>query len=161
MRHRVVGPQERPRSRIRNRGSKRLGALCFRCARMRRIGLTHSGGNEASRRIAERLGFSFEGIQRDANLLPGGKNADRYCYARFDVAGLPDLEVQWHAIRVITALISPCDKQLWLKGRLTRDVDCSLLLTSLVMSLIDIPTCDDVAARSELGRSLPPQSSVL
>lgn len=62
---------------------------------MRRIGLTHSGGNEASRRIAERLGFSFEGIQRGANLLPGGKNADRYCYARLDVAGLPDLEVQW------------------------------------------------------------------
>jgi hypothetical protein len=33
MRHRVVGPQERPRLRIRNRGRKRLGALCFRCAR--------------------------------------------------------------------------------------------------------------------------------
>jgi RimJ/RimL family protein N-acetyltransferase len=62
---------------------------------MRRIGLTHSGGNEASRRIAEKLGFSFEGIQRGANMLPGGKNADRYCYARFDVDGLPDLKVQW------------------------------------------------------------------
>ncbi|MGO9937972.1 MAG: GNAT family N-acetyltransferase [Terracidiphilus sp.] len=62
---------------------------------MRRIGLTHSGGNEASRRIAERLGFSFEGIQRRANILPGGECADRYCYARCDVASLPDLEVQW------------------------------------------------------------------
>lgn len=62
---------------------------------MRRIGLTHSGGNEASRRIAERLGFSFEGVQRSANILPGGKYADRYCYARFDVAGLPALEVHW------------------------------------------------------------------
>lgn len=64
---------------------------------MRRIGLTHSAGNEPSRRIAERLGFSFEGIQRGANILPGGQCADRYCYARFDVAGLPDLEVQWQA----------------------------------------------------------------
>ena len=62
---------------------------------MRRVGLTHSAGNEASRRIAETLGFSFEGIQRGANILPGGRNADRYCYARFDAAGLPDLEVQW------------------------------------------------------------------
>jgi RimJ/RimL family protein N-acetyltransferase len=62
---------------------------------MRRIGLTHSGGNETSRRIAEKLGFMFEGVQRGANILPGGKNADRYCYARFDVAGLPDLEVKW------------------------------------------------------------------
>jgi RimJ/RimL family protein N-acetyltransferase len=62
---------------------------------MRRIGLTHSAGNEASRRIAGRLGFSFEGIQRAANVLPDGSNADRYCYARFDVVGPPDLDVQW------------------------------------------------------------------
>jgi RimJ/RimL family protein N-acetyltransferase len=62
---------------------------------MRRVGLTHSGGNEASRRIAEKLGFSFEGVQRGANVLPGGNHADRLCYARFDIAGLPGLAVQW------------------------------------------------------------------
>jgi len=67
----------------------------FGALKMRRVGLTHSVGNEASRRITERLGFSFEGIQRDANILPGGLHADRCCYARFDVAGLPELEVQW------------------------------------------------------------------
>jgi len=72
-----------------------LVRYAFGALGMRRIGLTHSGGNEASRRIAERLGFSFEGIQRSANMLSGGRNADRYCYARLDVAGLPDLEVQW------------------------------------------------------------------
>jgi RimJ/RimL family protein N-acetyltransferase len=72
-----------------------LVRYAFGALGIRRIGLTHSGGNEASRRIAERLGFSFEGIQRGANILPGGKFADRYCYARFDIAGLPDLEVQW------------------------------------------------------------------
>jgi ribosomal-protein-serine acetyltransferase len=62
---------------------------------MQRVGLTHSIGNEPSRRIAERLGFAFEGIQRRANLLPGAKAVDRYCYARFDVTGLPELEVTW------------------------------------------------------------------
>ena len=62
---------------------------------MRRIGLTHSRSNEASRRIAEKLDFSFEGVQRGANILPGGTTADRYCYARFNVDGLPELEVQW------------------------------------------------------------------
>ena len=62
---------------------------------MQRVGLTHSSGNEPSRRIAERLGFTFEGIQRRANMLPGGKSADKYCYARFDITGLPDLEVTW------------------------------------------------------------------
>jgi RimJ/RimL family protein N-acetyltransferase len=67
----------------------------FGALEMQRVGLTHSSGNEPSRRIAERLGFTFEGIQRRANMLPGGKFADRYCYARFDVAGLPDLEMTW------------------------------------------------------------------
>lgn len=69
---------------------------------MRRVGLTHSSGNEPSRRIAERLGFSFEGIQRRANMLPDGTSADKYCYARFDVAGLPDLEVSWGEVESST-----------------------------------------------------------
>jgi RimJ/RimL family protein N-acetyltransferase len=62
---------------------------------MRRIGLTYSAGNEASRRIAERLGFSFEGIQRGANVLPGGRKADRHCYGLLEVSLLPDLDVDW------------------------------------------------------------------
>jgi ribosomal-protein-serine acetyltransferase len=62
---------------------------------MRRVGITHSSGNEASRRVVEKLGFAPEGIQRAANLLPGGRIADRHLYARFDTAGLPPLEVQW------------------------------------------------------------------
>jgi RimJ/RimL family protein N-acetyltransferase len=72
-----------------------LVRYAFSALKMRRVGLTHSAGNEASRCIAERLGLSFEGIQRGANKLPGGIYADRYCYARFDLAGLPELEVQW------------------------------------------------------------------
>jgi RimJ/RimL family protein N-acetyltransferase len=62
---------------------------------MRRVGLTHSSGNEASRRIAEKLGFAPEGIQQAANVLPDGRVADRCCYARFDTAGLPHLDVNW------------------------------------------------------------------
>jgi ribosomal-protein-serine acetyltransferase len=62
---------------------------------MRRVGITHSSGNEASRRVVEKLGFAPEGIQRAANLLPGGRIADRHLYARFDTTGLPPLDVQW------------------------------------------------------------------
>ena len=62
---------------------------------MRRVGITHSGGNDASRRVIEKLGFTPEGIQRAANLLPGGRLADRHCYARLDTLGLPDLQAQW------------------------------------------------------------------
>ena len=64
---------------------------------MRRVGLTHSSGNEASRRIAEKLGFALEGVQREAALLPGGRIADRLLYARFGTDGLPPLEVTWAA----------------------------------------------------------------
>ena len=62
---------------------------------MRRVGITHSGGNEASRRVVEKLGFAAEGVQRLANPLPGGRIADRHCYARLDTVGLPALEVLW------------------------------------------------------------------
>ena len=72
-----------------------LARYAFGALGMRRVGLTHSAGNDASRRIAQKLGFAFEGIQRGANILPGGKHADRHCHARFDIAGMPDLSVQW------------------------------------------------------------------
>ena len=62
---------------------------------LRRVGITHSGGNEASRRVVEKLGFAPEGVQRLANRLPGGRVADKYCYARLDLVGLPPLDVQW------------------------------------------------------------------
>ena len=62
---------------------------------MRRVGLTHSRGNHGSQRIAEKLGFHFDGIQPGANPLPAGRFADRYCYSRLDANGLPPLDVQW------------------------------------------------------------------
>ncbi len=72
-----------------------LVRYAFGALGMRRVGLTHSAGNQASRRVAEKLGFTLEGIQKGANVLPGGRHADRYCYARFDIAGLPDLAAQF------------------------------------------------------------------
>ena len=62
---------------------------------MRRVGITHSSGNEASRRIVEKLSFHQEGVLPGANPLPGGRSADRWCYARVDLVGLPPLDVQW------------------------------------------------------------------
>jgi RimJ/RimL family protein N-acetyltransferase len=69
--------------------------FAFGAMEMRPVGLTHSAGNEASRRVAQKLGFIPEGILRSANPLPGGRVADRYCYARFDLSSLPELDVQW------------------------------------------------------------------
>ena len=62
---------------------------------MRRVGITHSDGNEASRRVVLKLGFASEGVERLANYLPGGRFADRHSYVRFDTVDLPPLHVEW------------------------------------------------------------------
>jgi RimJ/RimL family protein N-acetyltransferase len=67
----------------------------FGALEMRRVGLTHSTGNEASRRIAEKLNFALIEIQQAANPLPGGRLADRCCYVLSDTAALPQLDVKW------------------------------------------------------------------
>jgi len=67
----------------------------FHALAMRQVGLTHSEGNLASRRIAEKLGFQHVGVEPAANPLPGGRMADKFCYVRFDAEGLPPLEVHW------------------------------------------------------------------
>ena len=67
----------------------------FEALGMRRVGITHSSGNEASRRVAQKLNFTPEGIIPAANLLPEGKVADRHCYSRFHATGLPPLQVKW------------------------------------------------------------------
>jgi hypothetical protein len=37
--------------------------------------------------------IDWRAVQQGANPLPGGLSADRHCYVRFDVEGLPPLEV--------------------------------------------------------------------
>ena len=64
---------------------------------MRRVCLTLSAGNEASRRIVEKLGFTYEGTDPQANTLPGGRKADRLNYFRDSTEALPPLDVQWGA----------------------------------------------------------------
>jgi RimJ/RimL family protein N-acetyltransferase len=65
----------------------------FGALEMRQVGLTHSEGNQASRRIAEKLGFTHVRVEPAANPLPGGRMADRFCYVRFDTEGLPPLGI--------------------------------------------------------------------
>ncbi len=74
--------------------------FAFGALGMRRVGLSHTEGNERSRRVAEKLGFLPEGLQRAISLLPGARVADKRLYARFDTAGLPDLEVHWGAAAI-------------------------------------------------------------
>ena len=54
-----------------------LMRYAFKVLSFRRLGITHSAGNHASRRVIEKLGFIPEGVQRQANLLPDGRVEDR------------------------------------------------------------------------------------
>jgi RimJ/RimL family protein N-acetyltransferase len=72
-----------------------LVRYAFGALGMRRVGIAHAAGNEASRRVIEKLGFAPEGVMRGAMLLPGGRIVDRVGYARLDMAGLPELDVRW------------------------------------------------------------------
>lgn len=72
-----------------------LVRYAFGALGMRRVGFTHSRGNEASERIAEKLGFSLEGIERQATLLPSGTAADKLCYGLLGTTGVPFLDVKW------------------------------------------------------------------
>jgi RimJ/RimL family protein N-acetyltransferase len=62
---------------------------------MRSMGITHSAGNEASRCVIEKLGFTPDRVEPMGNRLPGGRFANRHCSARVDTHGLPPLDVQW------------------------------------------------------------------
>ena len=62
---------------------------------MKRVALTCALENIPSKRIAERLGFVFEGLQKNAEILPENTNTDRLVFARLDATDLPELDVQW------------------------------------------------------------------
>jgi RimJ/RimL family protein N-acetyltransferase len=71
---------------------------------MQRVGIAHAAGNERSRRVIVKLGFQPEGVLRKAMILPGNHLIDRHVYARFNTAGLPDLEVDWGEPSAVTCL---------------------------------------------------------
>ena len=57
--------------------------------------ICHSGGNDASRRVIEKLGFEKEGVFKKDDHLPDGTITDKHWYARFNTDGLPDLDARW------------------------------------------------------------------
>lgn len=74
-----------------------LVRYAFGALEMRRVTIAHAEGNEASRRVIEKLGFAPERIEAGGSALPGGRVVDKHWYARVDIGGLPELEVSWNA----------------------------------------------------------------
>lgn len=57
--------------------------------------ICHAGGNGASQRVIEKLGFEKEGVFKNDDRLNDGTMTDKHWYARFDTEGLPDIDVKW------------------------------------------------------------------
>lgn len=72
-----------------------LTRYAFKALNARKVLIHHAGGNDGSRRVIEKLGFEGEGILRGESFLPDGSIVDHYHYGRFDIEGLPELDVKW------------------------------------------------------------------
>ena len=60
-----------------------------------RVEINHADGNDASRKVIEKLGFEKECVRRHATALPDGRIVDSHQYIRFNIDGLPPLKVRW------------------------------------------------------------------
>ncbi|PZO88542.1 MAG: N-acetyltransferase [Micavibrio aeruginosavorus] len=67
----------------------------FNALGAQKVGICHAGGNDASRRVIEKLGFIPRGVIEDNNILPTGERTSRHWFARYDLGGLPELKVKW------------------------------------------------------------------
>lgn len=72
-----------------------LVRFVFNALAARRVRIDHAAGNEASRRVIEKLGFAKEGTLKGDLFLPDGAMADRVTYGRLSPDGLPPLDVRW------------------------------------------------------------------
>lgn len=74
-----------------------LVRFAFNALAARRVHIAHAAGNDASRRVIEKLGFVKEGTLKGDLLLPDGTMTDRVTYGRLSPDGLPPLDVRWRA----------------------------------------------------------------
>ena len=68
-----------------------LTRYAFEYFHANRVTITCDSSNVKSKRISERLGFCFEGTLKNARLTVDGKLSDTLVYARYNIAGLPEL----------------------------------------------------------------------
>lgn len=73
-----------------------LTRYAFQALQVKRVEITHSAGNEASRRVIEKAGFMLEGILRRDHILPMDRGvADTMTYSHVDINDVPVLDVRW------------------------------------------------------------------
>jgi RimJ/RimL family protein N-acetyltransferase len=72
-----------------------LTRYAFEQLEARAVCIGHAAGNDNSRGVIEKLGFTLEGVFKNETALPDGTVVDSYIYSRMDMNGLPPLDVKW------------------------------------------------------------------
>lgn len=72
-----------------------LTRFAFGALDARRVIICAATENAASRRVIEKLGYGLESLVKADALLPDGSVTGHANYVRYDIAGLPDLDVKW------------------------------------------------------------------
>ncbi len=67
----------------------------FRALAANRVWILHADGNEGSRRVIEKTGFTKEGVLRGHHGLLNGKLVDEHMYGILDDRDAPELDVRW------------------------------------------------------------------
>lgn len=72
-----------------------LTRYAFEQLEARAVCIGHAAGNDKSRGVIEKLGFSLEGTMKNETALGDGTVVDSLMYSRTNMTGLPPLDVKW------------------------------------------------------------------
>jgi RimJ/RimL family protein N-acetyltransferase len=72
-----------------------LTRYALQALKARTVLISHAEGNDKSRSVIKRLGFTSCGYQPNSTRLPAGDVVHDHFYYRTDLTGLADLEVNW------------------------------------------------------------------
>lgn len=72
-----------------------LTRYAFNALGVRRVEIRHADGNEASRRVIEKAGFTHEGLLRRDSIMPDGRVEDTHVYSHINIKDVPPLDVTW------------------------------------------------------------------
>ena len=67
----------------------------FNKLKANRVSIEHVEGNDASRAVIRKLGFTHEGVLQNGAVLGDDTVTDMHVYGRTNLDNLPDLTVQW------------------------------------------------------------------
>lgn len=72
-----------------------LTRFAFGALDARAVMIGHAAGNERSRAVIQKLGFDYEGTEKNGTLTGKGSVFDALHYSRTNTKNLPDINIRW------------------------------------------------------------------